>query len=421
MAKYLDKRGDYYYAQMGIPKRLHLHYGKKKHRQALGTTSRQQANILVLTVVAEWKQEHERLIRIQDHGMTPDMIQEDIRREYESIPDHYPFQDDDGKTHWIEVDRKGELAEYVGFHYVDDAANPDEVDQLKEMTKVATGELIRLADFVDGWLAEWTAAAKTKDMGRKAVTDFIKVFPHEHKVTRPKVKKYFKDLDISNATKQRMLSSIRGFWDHINDELEIEEPRQPFTRIVDTSKKTKASRSESKDRSAFTVDEVAKLHGAAKGQDLKDLIALAAYSGMRIEECCSHMCVDGDWFVITNAKTEAGNRRIPIHPELLNGTLERWLDARSKLSENKYGDLSNAIGKRFGRLKATLGFGPDYTFHSIRHTVATEMKRADPSLSLVISELLGHNKPNDQTFGRYAKEVDDHKRELIEALSYDFG
>ena len=274
---------------------------------------------------------------------------------------------------------------------------------------------------VDGWLAEWTAAPKTKDMGRKAVADFINVFPHEHKVTRPAVKKYFKSMDISNATKARMLSSIRSFWDYINDELEIEEPRQPFIRIVDTSKKTKASRSETKERLAFTVDEVARLHFAAKKQDLKDLIAVAAYSGMRIEECCSHMSVEGDWFIIQNAKTEAGNRRIPSHPALQDGTLERWLDARTKLPKNKYGDWSNAIGKRFGRLKASLNFGPNYTFHSIRHTVATEMRRTDPSLGLIISELLGHNKPNDQTFGRYAKESDDYKLELIEALSYPFN
>ena len=42
-----------------------------------------------------------------------------------------------------------------------------------------------------------------------------------------------------------------------------------------------------------------------------------------------------------------------------------------ELTLNKYGERSNAIGKRFGRLKTKLGYGEDYVFHSFRKGFAT--------------------------------------------------
>jgi hypothetical protein len=40
-------------------------------------------------------------------------------------------------------------------------------------------------------------------------------------------------------------------------------------------------------------------------------------------------------------------------------------------TKNQYDERSAAIGKRFGRLKAELGFGPEHVFHSTCKTVAT--------------------------------------------------
>ena len=50
------------------------------------------------------------------------------------------------------------------------------------------------------------------------------------------------------------------------------------------------------------------------------------------------------------------------------------------LSENKFGDRSTAIGKRFGRLKTDAGFGREKVFHSIRKSFANAtLKRQEPS------------------------------------------
>jgi integrase len=81
-------------------------------------------------------------------------------------------------------------------------------------------------------------------------------------------------------------------------------------------------------------------------------------------------------FKIDDAKTAAGIREVPIHPTikalvacLKRGSKDGYL--LSGLTFNKYGDRSNAIGKRFGRLKTSLGFGKHRVFHSLRKTVVT--------------------------------------------------
>jgi len=70
-------------------------------------------------------------------------------------------------------------------------------------------------------------------------------------------------------------------------------------------------------------------------------------------------------------------------------------------TQNQYGKRSHAISKAFGRLRTSLGFGPQYVFHSIRNTVVTYLARADVSGPL-IAELVGHE-TGTVTFDVYAR------------------
>ena len=54
-----------------------------------------------------------------------------------------------------------------------------------------------------------------------------------------------------------------------------------------------------------------------------------------------------------------------------------------------YGDRSNAISKRFGRLKAKLGYDRRYVFHSIRKTFTSRLEAAGVP-ELLAARLLGH-------------------------------
>ena len=89
----------------------------------------------------------------------------------------------------------------------------------------------------------------------------------------------------------------------------------------------------------------------------------------------------------------------------------------SGLTFNKYGDRSNAIGKRFGRMKSAMGFTESHVFHSIRKTVTTLLENAGVPES-VAADILGHEKPTI-TYGLYSAGTSlAVRREAIEKLSY---
>jgi integrase len=92
----------------------------------------------------------------------------------------------------------------------------------------------------------------------------------------------------------------------------------------------------------------------------------------------------------------------------------------SGLEANKHGDRSNAIGKRFGRLKTRLGFAADaHTFHSLRSNVATQLENAGVPEN-VAADIIGHDKPH-MTYGVYSGGASlEVKREALAKVTYPF-
>ena len=118
----------------------------------------------------------------------------------------------------------------------------------------------------------------------------------------------------------------------------------------------------------------------------------------------------------------AGIRLVPVHSMLVSDVL-RLMDSSqdgyllSGLTFNKYGDRSNAIGKRFGRLKKSLGFPENKVFHSIRKTVVTLLENAGVSENLT-ADIVGHEKPRI-TYGLYSGgHAMDKMKCAIDAISY---
>ena len=161
---------------------------------------------------------------------------------------------------------------------------------------------------------------------------------------------------------------------------------------------------------------------------LANLIVIASYTGARIEEICSlqrkHIDSVNHSISIIGAKTAAGNRTIPIHSAiqpLVEKLMEQSTDDYliSKLTKNKYGDRSNAIGKRFGRLKTAEGYDSHHVFHSIRKTFVTMLENAGV-IENVTADIVGHEKPRI-TYGLYSGGTTlDVMRESIEQISYSF-
>lgn len=135
---------------------------------------------------------------------------------------------------------------------------------------------------------------------------------------------------------------------------------------------------------------------------------MGAYTGARIEELCSLEWKDigADSFRITDSKTDAGVREVPIHPSMRPVRKALKKEAADSyvlggLTFNKYDDRSNAIGKRFGRLKAALGYGEQHVFHSLRKTVVTLMVEDAGVSENLAADIVGHEKPRI-TYGLYS-------------------
>jgi integrase len=163
------------------------------------------------------------------------------------------------------------------------------------------------------------------------------------------------------------------------------------------------SKTAGKDREIYTRADTLKLHQAALengDKPLADLIALGWYTGARIEELCrltkdNVVTVDDiKCFDFPKSKSKASKRVVPIHPSLLltidrlcKDTTDTFLIPTS--SHDHYGKRSHAISKAFGRLRTAAGFSRLHVFHSFRHTVVTELIRADVPDALA-KELVGH-------------------------------
>jgi integrase len=160
-------------------------------------------------------------------------------------------------------------------------------------------------------------------------------------------------------------------------------------------------------------------------------IQIAAFSGARIEGVAqltvSAVRTDpetGVRFMRMADKTAAGDRFVPVHPKI-SAVLDRLIKGAGgdgylihSTARNKYGERSQPIGKRFGRLKTNLGFDTRLVFHSIRKTVAHMLETAECP-ERVAKDIVGHVK-KDMTFGMYSGEtrIDQRARWLIKAIRY---
>jgi integrase len=148
----------------------------------------------------------------------------------------------------------------------------------------------------------------------------------------------------------------------------------------------------------MSFEEVWLLRQAA--QDANDLlmvtyIDIGRFTGMRLSEIgelsTESIVVDSGvrcFRVRPDAKTEASsNRLIPIASSLTSCVDLENLDLRG---------TSNAVGKRFGRLKRLVledGSTRQKCFHSIRKFVVTTLEQGGVAEG-VAADLVGHEKPN---------------------------
>ena len=158
---------------------------------------------------------------------------------------------------------------------------------------------------------------------------------------------------------------------------------------------------------------------------------VAIYTGARREEIGQLKLNDynpiNNTITISDAKTDAGNRVVPIHPKLsplfsklTNSTNPNEYLFKS-LTTDQYEKRTDALGKRFGRAKKKLSFDKRYVFHSIRKTVATLLEQADIPEN-VCCDIVGHEKSATLSYGLYSGGTSlEQKRNAVDKIEYRFG
>jgi integrase len=390
MPKYLQQRARGWYAVLEIPKPLRAKVGKPRFVKSLQTDSLRIAEIRVLAMVSEWKKYIEALRSGKDVSLEQKV------------------------TKWrqlIEFERQKGLTDAEIEDLSLDVIEPEEylVHEIAFDKKHLLGEFI--GSYIDA--VAGNLQPKSVDMKRSDIIRFVEQFKFAQDATMRSLISWVEgDLmgkqGLSAKTCRRIFSNCRGYWVWLTRNKGLDLP-QPFSGVIPSGAKKK-TKAEVKDRRKhFTAKHYKTIKDAIGSSDLmlSDLITLAAYTGCRIEELCSLKLegVTEDRFTIEDAKTEAGWRIIPIHSHI------RQLVARLKgegrdgyflsgLTFNKYGDRSNAIGKRFGRLKTKCGYGSDYVFHSFRKGVATQLETTHVPEN-VTARLLGHDL-NTMSYGLYS-------------------
>ncbi|MBA6389220.1 site-specific integrase [Colwellia sp. BRX10-3] len=188
----------------------------------------------------------------------------------------------------------------------------------------------------------------------------------------------------------------------------------------------------SEGRRAYTPEQLRVLLKFAdsygKGDRRYWLIMIGRFTGARMNEICQLKPQDitkdvihirGDVLKTSNAK-----RSIPTHPKLIELGLLEWV---SQCVGNRLfhqwtvvkGSYSHAASRWFSRNNPSksnvTGEKADVDFHSLRHTVATELKYAGVA-SQYTAQILGHSNGNI-TYDRYGKTVTfERLKESIEII-----
>jgi integrase len=420
MPRFLQRRRRRWYAVLEIPKGMRGIFGKPRFVKSLETESLTVAERRVLSVVAQWKGLLADATK-RAGGSTPDLEAEIRRIRFEY--DRLSVEPEEKESQWLH-DMVAHAAESIEEKFEGAGL---------EVYQRITGKSVLLSEFYQDWIDGLQNEPKTIDMKKSDLARLSKKFRFAEEVTPRQVKRWVEDdlqgkEELAVKSVRRMLSTYIGFWNYLLEKERVEAPN-PFLGAISTRQtrlsKQQATGIRNAKRKSFSQQDVGKLVNACgSDHELRDLIILAAYTGARIEELCSLKVenVSNITLTVVDAKTEAGWRHIPIHSKIRKLVARMKADSTNEylfpnLTFNKYQDRSNAIGKRFGRLKKSLGYDSNLVFHSIRKCVTSQLETAGIPENEA-ARILGHE-VKTITYGLYSEGVKLSKlAEVIEVINY---
>jgi integrase len=423
--------------------------GKKVLVRTTQCRDQHQAALKAVPIVREFR---ERISTAQQAGkrleqVTAEQLAERYRAEREADPDNAEITkitdviDFVLRTHgksWLDYARQMPVAGYDAYAALQ---NLPDGDAAAHAADLITGHATPLLTYLERWKPDAGLRPRNLDQATSSLKQFDNAVgkPIEQIEGRD-VQKWIDglinaegDSGLLSRTVRRKLGEIGNYWEWLQSHQIIADDRNPFAgrRVRDPAKRRKGKEDL---RQRFRPEDVVRIEQIAIAKGDKALafaIRIAAYSGARIEGVVqlrtSDIRVDPDTrvrFMRMDDKTAAGDRFVPVHPEI-SSLIDRLIQNADEdgyliysAAKNKYGERSQPIGKRFGRLKTDLGFDGRHVFHSLRKTVAHLFESAECPPG-VAKDVIGHAK-TDMTFGIYSGEtrMDHRARWLAKAVRY---
>lgn len=495
MAKLIVPKNGKWHARLDVPADLRDIVSKRVLTRTLDTTSKSDAHILKLPVIAEWKQwfvelrhrresgdwraqaqeaglearENQKEAVLLEHGMaepaslTPEELTA-LPTLYEQMAEEGLLREGDAlalkNLHLLLLENlrlsttaeervryRRELANLEGYFVVPKAAK--EFGLSDELQREALGIIEDpsrykprspffskcLAKFREYQTTKKELPAKTVDQQLSRLNTIGKYLAaNGYPLDFESFGLFLDSLNLAPKTKGQYIFAGNSFWKwaiKYDRQWKAQYAGKPNPFLEHDLPKTSTSKKKG-GYTPFKKEEVEALHSAALGRGdttLADAIAIAAYTGCRLEEIGRIRPEDISYFdgkpysfKVTKAKTEAGVRETPIHPDLVPLIERRAANPTDGFllegGKNKYGNRLAAVGQRFRTLKTKLGFGPTQVFHSLRKTF-TDMLVYAAVDGIVIVYLVGH-KVGHITFDKYSTGPNiEQKAEAVKRIKFD--
>ena len=360
--------------ELRIPSDVRVVLGRTRFAQSTGTRDKRKASNRALPMLTEWQQ------LIVTARQNPELIQSKMDQSKRLSDTSQGSCDNRDTRSWFEELKPSQANLYAVIEWGDGVSLPAhmldfiEAHYIRHRTKLearryileATLFIHTLEDLNRANAQRWLSTEELKPLKeRRAVKTMQKAVGF--------LSEYFEWLRYRGFVSQNLQNPFKNL--HFSKQLA--RPRQYLP---------------------LSFDEVRLLRQAAQNTNdvlMVTYIDIGRFTGMRLSEIgelSAEYIVNESgvhcFRVRPDAKTEASsNRLIPIAPALASCVDLKNLDLRG---------TSNAVGKRFGRLKRQLlddGSTRQKCFHSIRKFVVTELERGGISEGIA-ADLVGHEKPN---------------------------
>jgi integrase len=415
-----------------IPARLKEALGKGEFKKSLGVLSKPEAERRACTHIAQWTRELKNAEhRVNALGGSSSSDLSDIPTEARKEAHMASAQgaNSEERQQGVEYEKQffkeaaisctlREQGKDYEYHLIDDEA---ELNQMLQ-TAINAGFVTRTSSYIDEYskecLSHLTARSRNQHLS-KLEKHFCKEFPYlsQWTVSQKQLQKWLSSYLLQESRpSHKTLSQYRNVGLHYLDWLTKKDYNSvEYTGSAVTLPSAKVLGPKTK-RIAWDDDQLAHLWRELMNREKRDyqleaVFLIGCYTGCRIDEICSlrvediKTSSDRQYLVVSKSKTEKGlNRKVPIHHQiepLINRLMSESKDGyliKSNAS-NKYGDRSTSIGKRFGRLKTSLGYGKTQVFHSVRRSFVGkfEANKVDEKL---VADIVGHE-IGTMTYGVY--------------------